>query len=120
MFWNGDNYFTLLADRTGWTRGVAKCQQVKSKQREALSVSFGKGIAFDQEFVPVSRPQSGRTVLQQDQATTGGQLLGLNRCASPIQPLRRLKDRSLSRHGHKRGLFFGWCKRNVELASKHP
>ena len=64
MFWNGDNYFTLLADRTGWTRGVAKCQQVKSKQREALSVSFGKGIAFDQEFVPVSRPQSGRTVLQ--------------------------------------------------------
>jgi len=71
------------------------------------------------QFVPVSRPLFGRTVLQQGQGMSacrdtirlaGGQLSGLHRRASPIRPLRGLKDRSLDHHGHKRGCFIGSCE----------
>jgi hypothetical protein len=69
----------------------------------------------------------GRTALQQAMSAardpiqrTDGQRPGLHRRASPIHPLRGLNDRSLSRHGHKRGFFIGWCERSVEFSSKHP
>jgi hypothetical protein len=85
--------------RTSHRNEIAKTRSATARTCIAPAIC-SNGSSTRASNVGVSRPIR----------RTGGQLLGLHRRASPIHPLRGLKDRSLSRHGHKRGLFIGWCE----------